>query len=283
MLEVHVRAIPASEWICVCFEDVTERRALERVLAQQEKHELLETLVGGIAHELNNKLLPVMGFAELLRKDLEKDGAHKEDLSYCEHIEESAQAAAKIVKSLLQSSRPVLEAPVPFDLRGPVQQAMDLVHFRLGKVEAEYDLALPEEPVTVLGDPVEIHQLLVNLLLNACDAMENAERRRLGVSVENGGSDVVVRVSDSGSGIAPETLHRIFDPFFTTKGPARGTGLGLAICYSIVERHNGRIFVEDTGPDGTIFRFTLPALHRSAGDAAAGAREGAMAAASAAG
>ncbi len=275
IVEAHMRAIPGAGRVCACFEDITDRREFERLLAQREKHALMETLIGGIAHELNNKLLPILGFADLLKADVASGADRGRVESYCDRIGVSAEAAAKIVRALLQMSRPGVEEPAVFDLCAVAREAADMVAYRIRKAEVAIALRLPDFSVPVLGDPAQMHQLFVNLFLNSCDAMDGLAERRLGLAIEGVGERAVVRVSDSGRGIPEDVAGRIFDPFFTTKGPQKGTGLGLSICFGIVRRHHGVIAVEETGPRGTTFRVELPLAREPAG--IGGAREDASA------
>lgn len=258
IMEVHMRAIPGAGRVCASLEDMTERRGMERLLAQREKHALMETLVGGIAHELNNKLLPIMGFADLLKVRAASGGSAELIESYCERIGASAQAAAKIVRALLQMSKPGFDELSVFDLRAVVKDALAMVNYRLEKAGVITTLSLSDRGVPVLGDAAQIHQLLVNLVLNSCDAMEASAAHQLGISVGLEGGHAMVRVEDTGCGISDDVLGRVFDPFFTTKGPQKGTGLGLTVCFGIVRRHHGVISVERTGPGGTVFLIELP-------------------------
>lgn len=258
VVAIHMRAIPGAGRVCASLEDMTERRGLERLLAQREKHALMETLVGGIAHELNNKLLPIIGFADLLRSDVSAGGAAERLHSYCERITLSAQAAAKIVRALLQMSKPGFDELSVFDLGAVAREALEMVNYRLRKADVTIEFSAPEAEVPVLGDPAQMHQLFVNLILNACDAMEGQRQRCLGVTVRVEAGHAAVLVADTGCGIPDKVLARIFDPFFTTKGPQKGTGLGLTVCFGIVRRHHGVIAVEQTGPGGTTFRIELP-------------------------
>jgi nitrogen-specific signal transduction histidine kinase len=253
-----MRAIPGADRVCASLEDMTERRGMERLLALREKHALMETLVGGIAHELNNKLLPIMGFADLLKARAASGGSAEQIGSYCERIGASAQAAAKIVRALLQMSKPGFDELSVFDLRTVVKDALAMVNYRLEKTGVITTLSLCEQRVPVLGDSAQIHQLLVNLMLNSCDAMEASDARQLGISVGIEQGHATVRVEDTGCGISDDVLGRVFDPFFTTKGPQKGTGLGLTVCFGIVRRHHGVISVERTGPGGTVFLIELP-------------------------
>jgi len=241
--------------ICLCVQDITSQRRLEQRLQQKEKSALLDSLAGGIAHELNNKLLPVLGFAELLQL---RAGDNSELAGFCNIIRESTVEASELVSQLLQLSRPPALEPQVCDFIAIIQSAIGILRFRFRDSGCEPVLDLPERSITMKADPAQLKQVLVNLFINALDAMRDRSRCALHLSAteENGG--VCFRVRDSGSGIAPEHLDRIFDPFFTTKGVQQGTGLGLSVCFSIVQQHGGTIEVETTGTDGTVFALWFP-------------------------
>ncbi len=271
-IRVRTRWVPETSQICACLEDVTEFHEMERRLAQREKHQLLETLVGGIAHEINNKLLPISGYAELLIAEAGSGGTAG---SHASRIASSASEAARIVRSLLQLSRPPKQERSVWDMRQVAEDAVGIVGYRARRESVEMRLDLAPGAAWVLGDADQIKQVLINLLVNSLDAMHGAEKRALGMRVSREGAQVVVRVSDTGHGVPPEIARRIFDPFFTTKDPDRGTGLGLAVCFSIASQHGGEIVLEKTGGDGAVFRLSLPGA-----DAGEGGRGGGRAAGS---
>jgi signal transduction histidine kinase/ActR/RegA family two-component response regulator len=252
---------------CVQFHDVTEQRALERQAALHEKSALFESLVGGIAHELNNKLSPVLGFTELLAERLSRDPADADAVEYCNTIRKSATEAAKIIRQLLQLSRPPAKEAVPCDLRVIVAEATDMLRYRLRAKATTLDWTAGDEPVPIVGDPSQLKQVLLNLMINALDAMEQSPRRELRLRVASQESHAVVTVSDTGHGIPEAHLGTIFDPFFTTKAPDRGTGLGLCVCLSIVRQHQGEIAVRSTLDEGTTFSVRLPLSVANFGDA----------------
>lgn len=244
--------------ICACVDDVTEQRALEQHIMQQEKQRLLDTLVGGIAHELNNKLTPVQGFSELLMLETAGNARH-----YSELISKSVQEAAHIIGQLLQLSKPAKQAMTPLDLRSVVEETLVMLRFQLRELDCRVEQHLAAEPVWVFGNVAQLKQVTLNLMLNALQAMQGREGSVLAVTVRERDRKARLEVADNGEGIMPENLVRVFDPFFTTKGSTNGTGLGLSICFSLVREHQGDIAVESKPGHGATFSITLP-LHREA-------------------
>jgi len=239
--------------ICACLDDITDQRALEQNLLRQEKQKLLETLVGGIAHELNNKLTPVQGFAELL--NLEAAGAAR---GYTEVIMKSVMEAADIIRQLLQLSKPSAPSVQAVDLRAIVEDTLVMLRFQLREAPCEVRTVLPSAPVWVMADASQLKQVGINLVLNALQAMEGRPEPVLSIEARSIGRMGLLIVTDNGCGIAPEHLGRVFDPFFTTKGSDRGSGLGLSICFSIVRQHGGEITAESQPGHGARFTVSLP-------------------------
>jgi len=246
--------IRETSQICACLDDVTEQRAFERSVLRQEKQTLLDTLVGGIAHELNNKLTPVQGFAELLNLEFGGRAA-----LYVEPISKSVAEAARIIRQLLELSKPAARETVPVDLRAVVEEALVMLKFQLRESGCELRTVLPPGPALVRGDAGQLKQVVINLVINALHAMEQSAVRVLALEVRCADGRAELAVIDTGCGIAAADLGRIFDPFFTTKGPERGTGLGLSICYSLIRQHGGDIGVESEPGTGTRFTVGLPA------------------------
>jgi len=254
--------------ICAVLDDVTQRLALERQMAQREKSALLDQMVGGIAHELNNKLSPIMGFSEMLMKRVRSGRVESETfLRSCEIICESATESAKIISQLLKLSRPAAAEHFSCDLGNIVDDCLVILRMRIRSVGARLRWQKPLHACAVLADPGQMKQVIINLLINALDAMATAEQRELWIELQEAGENWSLSVSDSGHGIAPESIQRVFDPFFTTKAPDRGTGLGLSVCYSIIREHGGEIAVESEPGAGATFTITLPRteepLHRA--------------------
>lgn len=251
-IELHCSWVAETGQICAFLEDVTDQHELEQQLARQEKQNMLDTLVAGVAHELNNKLTPVLGFAELLEAV-----APPALRPHTQCIRQSSREAAQIIKQLLNIARPGSSEFALTDLATLCRDVVQMLRFQLREQRCEPRFRLPGEPVWIKGDPAQLKQVLVNLILNALHAMEHAEAPEITLSVETGGGSAWLRVRDVGTGIKPEHLSRIFDPFFTTKG-TRGTGLGLSISESIVRQHGGEITVESVVGSGSTFSLRLP-------------------------
>jgi two-component system NtrC family sensor kinase len=248
-----VRAFPFPEQGAVLvWKDVTEEREVTRRLLQAEKMSAVGQLAGGVAHEINNPLGGILAFAQLMsREDRSKD-----DIDNLSMIIDAATRAKRIVESLLRfSRRPRQDERGPVDLAKVAEDALFLMQsqMREGKVEVERRLS----PASCVGNANQLGQILVNLLVNALQAMKNQGR----ITVETGTSQdrARVRVSDEGPGVPPEIAGRIFEPFFTTKAEGQGTGLGLSICYRIAEEHGGTIRHEPSPGGGASFVVELPA------------------------
>lgn len=243
----------------VLLEDVSEQRVLERKLAQKEKANLLESLVGGIAHELNNKLTPILMFADMVTEDLRLKADPVVILGHCTAMRNSATEAARIIRQLLQLSKPVKMELVQCDLREIIEDTLTILTHRLRQADVQHEVLLPGATVCVMADAQQIKQVLVNLLINSLDAMEGSPRRALRFEVTRDNGCWLLTLADTGCGIAPQHLNRVFDPFFTTKAPDRGTGLGLSVCYTIIKQHGGELTLQSVPGEGTQARVKLPA------------------------
>lgn len=239
--------------ICVSIDDISDQRAVEQNLRRQEKQLLLDTLVGGIAHELNNKLTPVMGYAELLGPVL-----NERSRVYVGYINKGVVEAAHIVRQLLQFSRPDSGRPEIVDLRQIVEESLIMLKFKIRESNARVRTTVAPEPVNVLADLAQLKQVFMNLALNAVQAMETTPDPELSVAVGRHEHSGWITIKDNGIGIPPEIMSRIFDPFFTTKGPEKGSGLGLSVSFSIVRKYNGEIAVESTPGKGACFTVRFP-------------------------
>lgn len=245
-------------------EQLRQLQLQERQLLRQEKQYLLDLLVGGIAHELNNKLTPVQGFSELIAM-----AGDEETRRYAQHIIKSTTEAAHIIRQLLQLSKPAVMVAESVDLRAVAAEALSMLRFQLREANCAVHHVAPEAPVWVRADPAQMKQVVINLGLNALHAMAERAKPLLTIEVTAAGDRAQLVVADNGVGIAPEHLDRIFDPFFTTKGPERGSGLGLSVSTSIVRQHGGDIAVASAPGEGARFTLTLP---RVSGASAAAAR-----------
>ena len=255
--------------VCVLFNDITEQRVLEHRLIQKEKSALLDSLVGGIAHEINNKLAPIVGYSELLQLEISRLKEVEQLGPYCDIIRDAAMESAKIIRQLLQLSRPLARELKIVDVRDLFNEVQALLRFRLRESGCRVEAEFMAEPAPVYADAAQIKQVMINLIFNALDAMEHTPEKRLRLSVQAVNGEVCFRVADTGHGIKPENLNRIFNPFFTTKASDRGSGLGLSVCLNVVKSHNGDISVESTPGAGTEFKVTLPRATPGAAPAAA--------------
>lgn len=258
-IKLFVSWILETSQICVLLDDVSEQRLIERKLAQKEKSNLLESLVGGIAHELNNKLTPVLMLSELVMEDLQQDTVPKETAQHCASMRSCAVEAARIIRQLLQLSKPVKMELAPCDLGEIIDDTLTILSHRIRQGGINRDIQLPPGKTLVMADAQQIKQVIINLVLNSLDAMETSRRRELTIQVRRENGCQVLCIGDSGCGIAPEHVSRIFDPFFTTKSPDRGTGLGLSVCYSILKQHGGDIQIQSVPGEGTEVRVKIPA------------------------
>lgn len=247
--------------------------ALERLkstqaqLLQAEKLSAIGQLVAGVAHELNNPLTSVIGYAQLLEEELRNPQAAAgvrpagELAADLRHIAEESERAARIVRNLLAFARRQTAARAPQDVADLFGRVLALraYEFRLTNIElrTEFDSRLP----LVVADGSQLQQALLNLVLNAERAMRGRSPRqlRVGARFDDAAAAVELFVSDTGHGIDQSNLTRIFDPFFTTRDVGEGTGLGLSICYGIVRDHGGQISVESRVNVGTKFSVLLPA------------------------
>ncbi len=249
-------------------EDVTELRALERQLAQAQKFETIGQLAGGIAHDYNNVIGAILGWAEL---GYEQSGNYPAIAERFARIREQADRAATLTRELLAFARCQALQPRAVDLNDVTQGLTNLLDKVIDKsIEVKI---LPGSIAPVKADPSQIEQVVMNLCLNARDAMP--EGGRLVIETELAQLDdaycrlypyvlpgryVVLSVSDTGVGMDEQTRERIFEPFFTTKERGKGTGIGLATVYGIVKQHGGFIHVYSEEGHGSLFRVYLPAM-----------------------
>ncbi len=240
----------------VALRDDTEERLLQERLLQSEKMASVGQLVSGVAHELNNPLTGVMGFAQLLlARDLEETVRAQIQTIYGE-----AERAAKIVQNLLSFARRRKAAKEMADVNALLQRVIELRSYDFTIRDISLDMTLDSKAPLCWVDPDQIQQVFFNVIKNAEQAMiDSRGGGKLTVRTGASRTGIRVEVQDQGSGIPPEIQRRIFDPFFTTKEAGQGTGLGLTICYSIIDEHGGRIWVESPPGGGALFSIEIPA------------------------
>ncbi len=231
---------------------VRDLRNKEKQIIRSEKLATVGKLAAGVAHEINNPLGNISLYAQMLSQKI-KDGEARKKLKI---IEEQATQAARIVKSLLEFSRQMEPKFRKVNLNEVVNKTLEILQPQISinniKVIKNLDSGLPEVKV----DPVQIQQVLVNMIKNAIEAM--SEGGTLIIETRRRDGEIEIGIIDTGEGIPEENLSKIFDPFFSTKGVGKGTGLGLSVSYGIVERHGGRIEVESEVGVGSTFRIILP-------------------------
>jgi two-component system NtrC family sensor kinase len=243
---------------------LVQLKSTQAQLLQAEKLSAIGQLVAGVAHELNNPLTSVIGYAQLLEEELCDRGEIRDPAALAQDLRRIAQEserAARIVRNLLAFARRQSAARAPHDVAELISRVLALraYELRLNGVELETDFQ-PGLPC-VVADGGQIQQALLNLLLNSEQAMRGRAHRRLRVGARflEAADAVELSVSDTGHGIDRAILSRIFDPFFTTRDVGEGTGLGLSICYGIIRDHGGQISVDTRVDAGTTFTIVLPA------------------------
>jgi two-component system NtrC family sensor kinase len=276
-LEVEVYGIPmlyqGKAHMLTISRDITEKkRAAEELirqremLHQREKLAALGSLLAGVAHELNNPLSVVVARAAILEERDEpvtREAASK--------IRAAAERCARIVRTFLAMARQQQPERVPVAIGEVVSAALDITGYALKTSGVEVKLDLDEHAPPVLADADQLHQVFMNLIINAQQALqEHAPPRRLTLTSRFSPSANVIRitVADNGPGIPEAVRKRIFEPYFTTKPVGMGTGVGLAVCLGIVEAHGGTLTVQSGQGTGTIFTIVLPAGSLEAGGAA---------------
>jgi PAS domain S-box-containing protein len=249
--------------------DITERRALEEQLRQSQKLEAIGRLAGGVAHDFNNILMSIMGSADLLLMGmLEKESAHDE----AAEIKQAVERGAGLTRQLLAFGRRQASTPRLLSL-GEVVAGMEKMLRRLIAIEVEFEMIRPAAPIIVMADPGQIEQVVLNLVVNARDAMpaggrvivtvdevELDETAAIGIVEGKAGRYARLSVADTGTGIDDVTRAKLFEPFFTTKEQGKGTGLGLSIVYGIVRQSGGYINVVSELGKGAAFIVYLPVV-----------------------
>jgi hypothetical protein len=262
----HVRAAEGD--IAIAFiTDITERKRVEGELAHQremlhqnEKLTALGTLAAGIAHEMNNPLGIITTRIEVMLLDAQQQRLPEQVIEDLDVLHRASHRVARIAASLRSFARHSPGEQVPLDLNAVVEESLQLMRKPLAADNVEIEARLTPHLPWMLGDAATLHQVLMNLLTNAREAMPGGGRVRLQTGRAERAGWIELVVTDSGGGIPAEELSKIFDPFFTTK--ATGTGLGLSVTYGIVQDHGGTIDVSSEPGAGTTFVVSFPAAAR---------------------
>ena len=256
-----------TEFVVIC-EDVTEQRQMEEQLRQMQKIEAVGQLAGGIAHNFNNLLTAILGYTELLLTR-HPAGIDRDEL---EEIQKAGQRAGKLTHQLLAFSRKQVPVPREVDVNQAVADLRNMLTSLLHQ-DIALTCRLAPMPAIIRIDPNALEQVLLNLVINARDAVPSGGHIGLDVSFADAtdpgdqlppGDRVQLRVTDNGTGLSAEAREHLFEPFFTTKEQGKGTGLGLASVYGIVRQSHGAISVESEVGHGTTFTMCWPAVQASA-------------------
>ena len=249
--------------------EMKHREDLEKQLIQAQKMEAIGRLAGGVAHDFNNLLTVILGYNEMLRDRFREDAATFDDLH---EVQKAGERASMLTKQLLAFSRRQVAVVQPVDLNQSVRQTEKMLRRLIGE-DIELALKLAPELPPVKTDPSHIDQMLLNLAVNARDAMPDGGTLTIETAILNldeqyaaghagitPGPHVMIAMADTGTGMTEATKARIFEPFFTTKEQGKGTGLGLSIVYGIVKQSGGEILVYSEIAHGTVFKILLPAV-----------------------
>jgi PAS domain S-box-containing protein len=240
-------------------QDVSTVKALEHQVMQAEKLASLGQLVAGVVHEINNPLTSITVYADYLIKKFRKAGCEESDVSMLERILQGSNRILKFTRDLVDYGKPTGSESDVLSLNEIVEQSISFCEHVLDRSGAELTVSLATDLPPIYGVKDQLQQVIINLLTNACHALDDGGELTIATRYE--GRRVAVEVADSGRGIPTEDLPSIFEPFFTTKTPGEGTGLGLSIVKKIVDFHSGTIMVESETGKGTTFSITLPTGH----------------------
>lgn len=244
------------------FNDLRERLLVEKQLSdaqtqvmQSEKMASLGRLAAGVAHEINNPLTSILLYGNMMQEKLEEDHPLSQNLEY---ILDDAERCREIVKNLLAYSRQTRPTKNIFEINNLVLESFSLIRDQRLFMNVEVIKDLVPYPVLVNADKNQLCQVVINLIMNAFDAMEGQGTLTIKTYRNKKDEKVFIEVGDTGCGVPEDNISKIFDPFFTTKDPGQGTGLGLSMAYGILEKNKGSISIKETGPHGTTFLMELP-------------------------
>ncbi|MFZ0296629.1 MAG: PAS domain S-box protein [Candidatus Sulfotelmatobacter sp.] len=242
--------------VIISVRDITREKKFEQQVVQSERLAAMGAMIGGVAHELNNPLTSILGVSELLQDSQTTDAARKQIAI----LQQQARRAAEIVHNLTYFATPPTPGKTRVNLGEIVERTLNLHSYSLRKNNITVDFVREPGLPYVQGDPHQLMQIFLNLILNAEQAIrETRDRGTLRIRLGTTGNSVWASFLDDGPGIPAEILPNIFDPFYTTKRPGRGTGLGLSICKSVMKEHNGTVEASNVPGGGAVFTVSLPA------------------------
>lgn len=274
-LEAHIAPLTGLEedgaTVLVTLQDVTTQRQLEEQLVQAQKMEAVGRLAGGLAHDFNNMLTAIVTFGGFVRDETMDSDPRRKDIA---EVLRAADRASRLTRQLLTFSRREPVESTAVNLVDMLLNVDRMLRRTLGE-DIELVTLLPDGAAWVRIGAGQLEQVLMNLALNARDAMPGGGKLTLTVArrahtgaEDSRGSVIVLTVEDTGVGMSPEVLKHVFEPFYTTKGPSQGTGLGLATCYAVITQAGGRVSVASAPGRGTRFEIVLPEVpETAAGDA----------------
>ena len=244
------------------FYDLREKIAGEKKLKEaliqinrSEKMASLGQLAAGVAHEINNPLTGILLYANLALERLDKADPLRK---YLETVLDDAERCKDIVKHLLAYSRQQSPVKEIFQVNSLIEESLSLIRDQKRFLNIKLVREMSNDMLLIRADKNQLSQVIINLVMNAVDAMERKGTLAFRTFFSKPNDKVCIEISDTGCGIPEEDLSKVFDPFFTTKGLEKGTGLGLSTSYGIVEENGGRISIKETGPMGTTFLIELP-------------------------
>jgi CheY-like chemotaxis protein/anti-sigma regulatory factor (Ser/Thr protein kinase) len=236
--------------------DITKRKKSEQQALVNAKLASVGELVAGVAHEINNPLTGVIGYAQLL---MERQGVPQNVKDDLQKIYEESQRTVKIVKNLLSFARQYKPEKNLVDINELIERTLELEAYKLRTSNIELSTKLAVDLPLILADYNQLQQVILNIVTNAQHAMAETKRKgKIMVTIGVIEDYVSISIADNGPGISPENMAKIFDPFFTTKPEGSGSGLGLSVCHGIIAEHGGNIYAESTPGKGTTFTIELP-------------------------
>jgi len=269
-LEAKIIKYKGKDVRVVEFRDITDQRQLQESLVQAQKMDAIGQLAGGVAHDFNNQLTGVLGFASMLLERLDDPTLKR----YAEGIITSAQRSADLTQKLLAFSRKGQFQRIPVDVHRIINDTVEMLQHSIDK-RIRIRRCLEAQQAQIIGDPSQLQNALLNLAVNARDAMSEGGELTFSTSIAtlearslpgfelSPGSYLIVAVEDSGSGMSQEVQAHLFEPFFTTKEQGKGTGMGLASAFGTVTQHQGAITVSSEPGHGSTFRLYLPLAEHS--------------------